>query len=186
MSKFQGVLKMFMLGVLKTISKTVLKYEKNTITLYGTCRNWAADFVFLLRFCTRKRSETYICENYIEINRNLHLVLPTLPVIHLNLRQSMRLLSKVRDKSYFSRHWRWYPKITVTKLMYLHFELHLPRSLRYTGLSITLWPAWIICATVSLEIIFGRITVICLYTSSHKSTNYNGCKYILIEYHFLN
>ena len=30
MSKFQGVLKMFMLGVLKTISKTVLKYEKNT------------------------------------------------------------------------------------------------------------------------------------------------------------
>ena len=28
MSKFQGVLKMFMLGVLKTISKTVLKYEK--------------------------------------------------------------------------------------------------------------------------------------------------------------
>ena len=37
MSKFQGVLKMFMLGVLKTISKTVLKYEKNTTTLYGTC-----------------------------------------------------------------------------------------------------------------------------------------------------
>ena len=28
MSKFQGVLKMFMLGVLKTILKTVLKYEK--------------------------------------------------------------------------------------------------------------------------------------------------------------
>ena len=28
MSKFQGVLKMFMLGMLKTISKTVLKYEK--------------------------------------------------------------------------------------------------------------------------------------------------------------
>ena len=40
-SKFQGVLKMFMLGVLKTvlktILKTVLKYEKNTITLYGMC-----------------------------------------------------------------------------------------------------------------------------------------------------
>ena len=50
---------MFMLGVLKTILKTVLKYEKNTITLYGTCWNWAADFVFLLRFCTRKRSKTY-------------------------------------------------------------------------------------------------------------------------------
>ena len=33
MSKFQGVLKMFMLGMLKTILKTVLKYEKNTITL---------------------------------------------------------------------------------------------------------------------------------------------------------
>ena len=60
MSKFQGVLKMFMLGMLKTISKTVLKYEKNTITLYDTCWNWAADFVFLLQFCTRKRSETYI------------------------------------------------------------------------------------------------------------------------------
>ena len=28
MSKFQGVLKMFMLGMLKTILKTVLKYEK--------------------------------------------------------------------------------------------------------------------------------------------------------------
>ena len=54
------VLKMFMLGVLKTISKTMLKYEKNTITLYGMCWNWAADFVFLLRFCTRKRSETYV------------------------------------------------------------------------------------------------------------------------------
>ena len=60
MSKFQGVLKMFMLGVLKTILKTVLKYEKNTITLYSTCWNWAADFVFLLRFCARKRSETFI------------------------------------------------------------------------------------------------------------------------------
>ena len=31
------VLKMFMLGMLKTILKTVLKYEKNTITLYGMC-----------------------------------------------------------------------------------------------------------------------------------------------------
>ena len=37
MSKPQGVLKMFMLGMLKTILKTVLKYEKNTITLYGMC-----------------------------------------------------------------------------------------------------------------------------------------------------
>ena len=37
MSKFQGVLKMFILDMLKTILKTVLKYEKNTITLYGTC-----------------------------------------------------------------------------------------------------------------------------------------------------
>ena len=35
MSKFQGVLKMFMLGMLKTILKTVLKYKKNTITLQG-------------------------------------------------------------------------------------------------------------------------------------------------------
>ena len=64
MSKFQGVLKMFMLGMLKTILKTVLKYEKNTISLYGTCWNWAADFVFLLRFCTRKRSETYYYNNF--------------------------------------------------------------------------------------------------------------------------
>ena len=39
--------------------KTVLKYEKNTITLYGMCWNWAADFIFLLRFCTRNWSETY-------------------------------------------------------------------------------------------------------------------------------
>ena len=39
MSKFQGVLKMFMLGMLKTILKTVLKYEKNTITLYRHVEN---------------------------------------------------------------------------------------------------------------------------------------------------
>ena len=67
MSKFQGVLKMFILGMLKTILKTVLKYEKNTITLYGTCWNWAADFVFLLRFCTRKRSETYLLQIFLLI-----------------------------------------------------------------------------------------------------------------------
>ena len=63
MSKPQGVLKMFMLGMLKTILKTVLKYKKNTITLYGTCWNWAADFVFLLRFCKSYWSETHICSN---------------------------------------------------------------------------------------------------------------------------
>ena len=39
MLKFQGVLKMFMLGMLKTVLKTVLKYEKTTITLYGACWN---------------------------------------------------------------------------------------------------------------------------------------------------
>ena len=39
MSKFQGVLKMFMLGMLKTILKTVLKYDKNTITLYRHVKN---------------------------------------------------------------------------------------------------------------------------------------------------
>ena len=60
MSKLQGALKMFMLGMLKTILKTMLKYEKKTITLYGTCRNWAADFVFLLQFCTSYWSETYL------------------------------------------------------------------------------------------------------------------------------
>ena len=60
MSKFQGVLKMFMLGMLKTILKTVLKYKKNTITLYSTCWNWVADFVFLLQFCTSNWSETYM------------------------------------------------------------------------------------------------------------------------------
>ena len=60
---------MFILGMLKTILKTVLKYEKNTITLYGTCWSWAADFVFLLRFCTRKRSETYM--NQLNSNVNL-------------------------------------------------------------------------------------------------------------------
>ena len=36
-----------------------VEVQKNTITLYGMCWNWAADFVFLLRFCTCKRSETY-------------------------------------------------------------------------------------------------------------------------------
>ena len=35
LSKFQGVLKMFMLGMLKTM----LKYEKTNITLYSACRN---------------------------------------------------------------------------------------------------------------------------------------------------
>ena len=34
--------------------------KKNTITLYGTCWNWAADFVFLLQFCTLDWSETYV------------------------------------------------------------------------------------------------------------------------------
>ena len=42
------------------IENRVEVWKKNTSTLYGTCWNWAADFVFLLRFCTRKRSETYI------------------------------------------------------------------------------------------------------------------------------
>ena len=60
MSKFQGVLKMFMLGMLKTILKIVLKYKKNTITLYGMCWNWVADFVFLVWFYTHKRCETYV------------------------------------------------------------------------------------------------------------------------------
>ena len=35
MSKFQGVLKMFMLGMLKTILKTVLKYEKTPLHFIG-------------------------------------------------------------------------------------------------------------------------------------------------------
>ena len=39
MLKFQGVLKMFILGMLKTVLKTVLKYEKTTITLYSVCWN---------------------------------------------------------------------------------------------------------------------------------------------------
>ena len=67
MSKFQGVLKMFMLGMLKTILKTMLKYEKKTITFYGTCWNWAADFIFLVRFYTRKRCETYAKFAFIKI-----------------------------------------------------------------------------------------------------------------------
>ena len=45
--------------VLKTILKTMSKYEKNTITLYGMCWNWAADFIFFIRFCTSNWSETY-------------------------------------------------------------------------------------------------------------------------------
>ena len=32
-----SVLKMFMLGMLKKVLKTVLKYEKTTITLYSVC-----------------------------------------------------------------------------------------------------------------------------------------------------
>ena len=75
MSKPQGVLKMFMLGVLKTILETVLKYKKNTITLYGTCWNWAADFVFLLWFCMSYWSETYISVlkvKYEAFSRNSH------------------------------------------------------------------------------------------------------------------
>ena len=39
LSKFQGVLKMFMLGMLKTMLKTMLKYEKTNITLYSACWN---------------------------------------------------------------------------------------------------------------------------------------------------
>ena len=37
-----------------------VEVQKKTITLYGTCWNWVADFVFLVRFYTRKRCETYI------------------------------------------------------------------------------------------------------------------------------
>ena len=38
MSKFQGVLKMFMLGMLKTILKTVLKYKKKkTLSHFTVC-----------------------------------------------------------------------------------------------------------------------------------------------------
>ena len=60
MSKFQGVLKMFMLGVLKTISKTMLKYEKTPSHFMARVEIERQIFVFLLPFCTRKRSETYI------------------------------------------------------------------------------------------------------------------------------
>ena len=45
-----------------------VEVRKNTITLYGTCWNWVADFVFLLRFCTSYWSETYIlwrCVNFL-------------------------------------------------------------------------------------------------------------------------
>ena len=62
--KISSVLKMFILGMLKTILK-LCEVRKNTITLYGTCWNSAADFVFLLRFCTRKRSETYYIKYFI-------------------------------------------------------------------------------------------------------------------------
>ena len=69
MSKLQGALKMFMLGMLKTILKTMLKYEKKIITLYGTCRNWAADFVFLLRFA-RVTEVRHIYDPYGQTDRN--------------------------------------------------------------------------------------------------------------------
>ena len=51
---------MFMLGMLKTILNTMLKYEKKTNTLYGKCWNWVANFVFLDRLCTSNWSETYL------------------------------------------------------------------------------------------------------------------------------
>ena len=87
MSKLQGALKMFMLGMLKTILKTMLKYEKKTITLYGTCQNWAADFVFLLRFARvtevrhiNKLKRIYVRQcystrwsNYTKLRRNVDL-----------------------------------------------------------------------------------------------------------------
>ena len=37
MSKLQGVLKMFMLGMLKTILKTMLKYEKKRPSHFTAC-----------------------------------------------------------------------------------------------------------------------------------------------------
>ena len=40
-----------------------VEVQKNTITHYSTCWNWAADFVFLLRFCTSNWSETYLISN---------------------------------------------------------------------------------------------------------------------------
>ena len=38
-----------------------VEVQKNTITLYDMCWNWAEDFIFLLRFCTCYWSETYVC-----------------------------------------------------------------------------------------------------------------------------
>ena len=41
-----------------------VEVRKKTITLYETCRNWVADFVFLLQFCTSYWSETYKIDKY--------------------------------------------------------------------------------------------------------------------------
>ena len=55
------------------IEKPCWSTKKNTITLYGTCWNWVADFVFLLRFCTRKWSETYALQPLVILSYFQHL-----------------------------------------------------------------------------------------------------------------
>ena len=61
MSKFQGVLKMFMLGMLKTISKTMLKHKKTPSHFTARVEIERQISFFSFGFCTRgKRSETYI------------------------------------------------------------------------------------------------------------------------------
>ena len=64
MSKFQGVLKMFMLGVLKTISKTVLKYEKTPS--HFTARVEIERQISFFSFGFARVSEVrHMCENRI-------------------------------------------------------------------------------------------------------------------------
>ena len=136
MSKFQGVLKMFMLGMLKTILKTVLKYKKNTITLYGMCWNWAADFIFLIRFYTHNWSETYI--SYVSLrlrvqNRRTKWNFP------LNFR-TMRKLSELYSRIFQTQssgcvsgldHFRNFTNLKILNIKIVKYLLNCKRYLSY-------------------------------------------------------
>ena len=67
---------MFMLGMLKTILKTMLKYEKNTITLYGHVENHIENHVEVRKntITLYGHVENHI-ENHVEVRKKHH---PTL------------------------------------------------------------------------------------------------------------
>ena len=84
---------------------------KNTITLYGMCWNRAADFVFLLRFCTSNWSETYICTCGLETESQNEVIFFELKIDCLGNGNCNFIVGNVLDKLI----WRWYGWVNIDK-----------------------------------------------------------------------